>query len=190
MTPHRRVGALLSSFVMAVFPCMLPPPAAAESGSFTDPDDVNLLLDLKTIFHDNDGSTVTYTVETYEPFKDADADFRWGIDKTGDQKEDNFVSVEYDGQLVGRVEDAEENELGSATVTRPGPNSLRVSFPRKFLEKAAAYSYSVRALTDRNDNGEADPGELVPVLIEGATSTTLRGVQEAHRPLAVAGLAR
>jgi hypothetical protein len=160
MTPHRRVGALLSSFVMAVFPCMLPPPAAAESGSFTDPDDVNLPLDLKTIFHDNDGSTVTYTVETYEPFNDADADFRWGIDKTGDQKEDNFVSVEYDGQLVGKLEDAEENELGSATVTRPGPNSLRVSFPRKFLEKAAAYSYSLRALTDRNGNGEADPGEF------------------------------
>lgn len=160
MTPHFRVAALLSSVVMAVFPAMVPPPAVAEAGSFTDPDDVNLPLDLKTVLHDNDGSTVTYTVETYEPFNDADADFRWGIDKTGDQKEDNFVSVEYDGQLVGKVEDSEENELGSATVTRPSSNSLRVSFPRKFLEKAAAYGYTVRALTDQNDNGEADPGEF------------------------------
>jgi hypothetical protein len=145
---------------MAVIPVVHPPPAAAEPGNFTDPDDVKLPLDLKTILHDNDGSTVTYTVETYEPFKDADADFRWGIDTTGDQKEDNFISVEYDGQLVGKVEDSEENEVGSATVTRPGPNSLQVSFPRKFLGNAATYGYSVRALTDQNDNGEADPGEF------------------------------
>lgn len=160
MTPRLRVAALLISVVLAVFPVMLPPPAVAEAGSFTDPDDVTLPLDLKTVLHDNDGSTVTYTVETYEPFDDAKADFRWGIDKTGDQKEDNFVSVEYDGQLVGKVEDSEENELGSATVTRLGPNSLRVAVARKFLEKAAAYGYSVRALTDKNDNGEADPGEF------------------------------
>ena len=131
MTPHPRVAALLFSAVMAVSPVMPSLPAAAEAGSFTDPDDVTLPLDLKTILHDNDGSTVIYTVETYEPFKDADADFRWGIDKTGDQKEDNFISVEYDGQLVGKVEDSEENELGSATVTRPGPNSLRVAFPEE-----------------------------------------------------------
>jgi hypothetical protein len=160
MTPHRWVGALLASVVMAGLPVMLPLTAAAEAGSFTDPDDVNLPLDLKNSAHDNDGSTVTYTVETYEPFNDASADFRWGIDKTGDQKEDVVISVEYDGQLVGKVEDSEENQLGSATVTRPGPNSLRVSFPRKFLEKTTAYGYSVRALTDRNDNGEADPGEF------------------------------
>ena len=36
----------------------------------------------------------------------------------------------------------------------------------------------------------ADAGELVPVLIESATSMTLRGVQEAHRPLSLAGLSR
>ena len=160
MTPHRWVGALLASIVLAGLPVMLPRPAAAVAGSFTDPDDVDLPLDLKTIAHDNDGSTVTYTVETYEPFDDAKADFRWGIDTTGDQKEDTLISVEYDGQLVGKVEDSEENELGSATVTRPGPNSLRVTFGRKYLGKAASYGYSVRALTDKNDNGEADPGEF------------------------------
>ena len=160
MTPYRWVATLIMSVVMAGLPVMTPLPARAEAGSFPDPDDVNLPLDLKMCSHDNDASTITYTVETYEPFKDAAADFRWGIDKTGDQKEDLVISVEYDGQLVGKVEDPEENELGSATVTRPGPNSLRVSFPRKFLEKTAAYGYSVRALTDKNDNGEADPGEF------------------------------
>jgi hypothetical protein len=160
MTPHRWVGALIASAIVAGLPVFLPLRATAEAGSVTDPDDVSLPLDLKTISHDNDGSTVTYTVETYEAFNDASADFRWGIDKTGDQKEDIVISVEYDGQLVGKVEDSEENELGSATVTRPGPNSLRVSYPRKFLEKATTYGYRVRALTDQNDNGEADPGEF------------------------------
>jgi tRNA-2-methylthio-N6-dimethylallyladenosine synthase len=45
-----------------------------------------------------------------------------------------------------------------------------------------------RRNTTVNFAGEAAAGELVAVRIEGATSTTLRGVQEAHRPLAVAGL--
>jgi len=52
----------------------------------------------------------------------------------------------------------------------------------------------LRGRTRRNTTvvfaGTADAGELAPVLIESATSTTLRGVQEAHRPLAVAGFPR
>ena len=41
-----------------------------------------------------------------------------------------------------------------------------------------------------NFAGDAEPGHLVAVLIEGSTSTTLRGVQESHRPVAVAGFVR
>jgi tRNA-2-methylthio-N6-dimethylallyladenosine synthase len=52
----------------------------------------------------------------------------------------------------------------------------------------------LRGRTRRNTTvvfaGTAEAGELVPVLIESATSTTLRGAQEAHRPLALAGFAR
>jgi tRNA-2-methylthio-N6-dimethylallyladenosine synthase len=52
----------------------------------------------------------------------------------------------------------------------------------------------LRGRTRRNTTvvfaGVAEPGELVPVLIEDTTSTTLRGVQEAHRPLSLAGLGR
>jgi tRNA-2-methylthio-N6-dimethylallyladenosine synthase len=43
-----------------------------------------------------------------------------------------------------------------------------------------------RRNTTVNFAGEAGPGELVDVLVEGATSTTLRG-RRAHRPVAVAG---
>jgi hypothetical protein len=135
------------------------PPIRAESASFTDPDDVNLPLDLKTLSQVNDASTVTYTVETYEAFKDTDADFRWGIDKNNDQKVDNYVSVEFDGQLLATVEDADENQIGHATVTRAGPASLRVTFSRDVLGGAASYGYQVRALSDKNGNGEADAGE-------------------------------
>jgi tRNA-2-methylthio-N6-dimethylallyladenosine synthase len=45
-----------------------------------------------------------------------------------------------------------------------------------------------RRNTTVNFAGAAAAGELVAVRIEGATSTTLRGAQEAHRPLALAGL--
>src|ERR671933_2243597 len=74
--------------------------------SFTDPDDVNLPLDLKTLTHENDASTITYTVETYDPFEDRQADFKWAIDKNGDKKVDLFVSVEWEeNKLAGKVED-------------------------------------------------------------------------------------
>jgi tRNA-2-methylthio-N6-dimethylallyladenosine synthase len=75
-------------------------------------------------------------------------------------------------------------------------NSIRVGGVEEVLVEGTSRTDEsmLRGRTRRNTTvvfaGEADPGELVPVLIEGATSTTLRGVQEAHRPLAVAGLAR
>jgi tRNA-2-methylthio-N6-dimethylallyladenosine synthase len=47
-----------------------------------------------------------------------------------------------------------------------------------------------RRNTTVNFAGDATSGELVRVLIEAATSTTLRGVQQAHRPLALAGFSR
>jgi hypothetical protein len=134
-------------------------PASALSASETDPDDVILRLDIKTVSVANDASSITYTVETYEAFPDAFADFRWGIDKDGDQDFDLFVSVENDGKLIGKVEDAAEEQVANATVTRPSPNSLRVSFPASALAGVKSYGYSVRALTDSNDNGEADAGE-------------------------------
>jgi hypothetical protein len=134
-------------------------PASALSASEADPDDVTLRLDIKTVSVANDVSSVTYTVETHEAFPDAFADFRWGIDKDGDQDFDIFVSVEYDRKLIGKVEDADEEHVADAAVSRPSPNSLRVTFPASVLAGVKSYGYSVRALTDSNDNGEADAGE-------------------------------
>jgi hypothetical protein len=132
----------------------------AQPVSFTDPDDVNLPLDEKTLTHADDDSTITYTVETYEPFKDSQADFTWGLDKNNDQIVDTLVSVDFeDGKLAAKVEDPNEKELGPATVTRTGPDSLRVSFSRRLIGPVAAYQYRVTALSDTNGNDEADPGE-------------------------------
>jgi hypothetical protein len=127
--------------------------------SFTDPDDINLPLDLKTLTHENDDKTITYSVETYDPFEDRQADFKWAIDKNGDQKVDLLVSVEWEeARLVGKVEDTKEKELGPATVTRVGSHALRVSFSRRLIG-AAEYHYQVIAVNDTNGNHEDDPGE-------------------------------
>jgi hypothetical protein len=133
----------------------------AQSGpvTFSDPDDINLPLDLKTLTHENDDSTISYTVETYEPFEDRQADFKWAIDKNNDQKVDHFVSVEWeDGKLVGKVEDTKEKELGAATVARIGTHGVRVSYSRRLLG-ASEYQYQVIAVNDTNGNDEDDPGE-------------------------------
>ena len=134
--------------------------AQQAPASFTDPDDVNLPLDLKTLTHSNDATTITYTVETYEPFRDDQADFFWGIDKDNDQKVDTLVGVEFeDGRLEAKVETPNEKEIGPAKVARIGPASLRVSFDRKFVGSAASYQYRVTAVSDLNHNDEEDPGE-------------------------------
>jgi hypothetical protein len=127
--------------------------------TFTDPDDVNLPLDLKALTHENDAANVTYSVETYDPFQDKQVDFKWAIDNNGDQKIDRFVSVEWEnGKLEGKVEDPNEHEFGQAKVTRIGTHGLRVSFSRRLIG-AAQYQYQVIAVSDLNGNDEDDPGE-------------------------------
>jgi tRNA-2-methylthio-N6-dimethylallyladenosine synthase len=73
-------------------------------------------------------------------------------------------------------------------------NSARVGGVEEVLVEGTSRTDEnlLRGRTRRNTTvvfaGVAEPGELLPVLIEGATSTTLRGIQEAHRPLSLAGL--
>ena len=134
-------------------------PAEAQPVSFTDPDDVTLPLDMKTLTHDHNDSMITYTVETYDPFADSQVDFKWGIDKNGDGKVDFFAAAGYeDKQLEGKVEDTKDKELGKATIRRVSDRALQVSFSRKLL--AASYQYWVMAATDTNGNEEDDPGEF------------------------------
>jgi hypothetical protein len=121
---------------------------------------VSLRLDIKTVSHTDDASSITYTVETYENFPDDWADFRFALDKNRDGKVDNFVSVQWeDDKIVAGVEDPRENRVANATVSRPAPNALRVSFPVSIVKGTAAYAYVVSATTDLNGNGERDPGE-------------------------------
>jgi hypothetical protein len=148
------VGLTLAFAVAAAIP------ATAQPASFTDPDDVNLPLDLKTLTQDHDDSTITYTVETYDAFDDAKVDFKWGIDKNSDGKVDLFAAAGYeDRKLEGKVEDTKDRELGAATVRRVNDRTLQLSFARK-LVGAPSYQYWVMAATDANGNEEDDPGEF------------------------------
>jgi hypothetical protein len=149
-------GALAAAIVFA----WGPGPSGAAAGSNTDPDDVPLQLDLKSTSHANDGSTVTYIAETYENFTDKLADFKWGIDTNGDEGFDLIVFAEWDRtELVGGVDDAAENPVAEAAVSRPTPNSIKVSFPVRVLGGSTSYRYGVSAQDDLNGNGESDAGE-------------------------------
>lgn len=153
-----RTSRLFVSTVLAALLTAAPSPAGAAAGGFNDPDDVDLPLDLKALTHDLSGSTIVYTVETYDPFEDRQADFKWALDTNNDQKVDRLVSVEWEGGLLAKVEDSRENELGKATVERTGPHGLRISFGRD-LAGSASYQYRVTAVTDKNGNEEDDKGE-------------------------------
>ena len=157
----RRIGDCIWLSAIALVLVLSPSiPVFAEPGTATDPDDVSLRLDLKTVSHTDDASSITYTVETYENFPDDWTDFRFAIDKNRDGKVDNFVSVQWeDDAIVAGVEDVHENRVARATVSRPAPNALRVSFPVSALGGVATYAYQASATTDLNGNGEREPGE-------------------------------
>jgi hypothetical protein len=136
------------------------PPAAAAPGSGSDPDDVPLRLDLKTVSHADDGSSITYTAETYEEFPNNLAAFKWTIDKNGDQRFDLIVFAEWEeNELVAGVDDMDEEPVAEATPSRPAPNTIQVSFSAKVIGSASSYDYRASAEDDLNDNGETEAGE-------------------------------
>lgn len=161
MNSRRRAFALVG-LAAALVLLWIPGPTGAAPGNTTDPDDVPLQLDLKSISHANDGSSVTYTAETYENFPDQAAAFKWGIDRNGDESFDLIVFAEWESDvtaLVGGVEDAAENPVAEATVSRPAPNAIQVVFPVSVLSGATSYRYAASAEDDVNGNEETDPGE-------------------------------
>jgi LPXTG-motif cell wall-anchored protein len=129
--------------------------AGAGEGTISDPRELGTQLDVKTLTHTDDGSSVVYTAETYAPFTDQSAAFQWGIDRDGDEDFDLFTFTEWrGGKLVGGVKDATGREVSGATVSRPGPNAIKVSFPVAALGGAGVYRYAV--------NAGATGGDLAP----------------------------
>jgi LPXTG-motif cell wall-anchored protein len=131
--------------VLALVLC-IPATASAGEGSVSDPRELGITLDLKALTHSDDGPSVVYTAETHAPFTDRLAAFKWGIDRDGDEDFDLFVTTEWrGGKLAAAVKDIAGRELAAATVSRPGPNVIKVSFPVAALGGAGTYRYAVNA---------------------------------------------
>jgi LPXTG-motif cell wall-anchored protein len=149
----QRAGAvgLFAAAVLAV-----PAVAGAGEGGIDDPRDVGTRLDLKALTHAQDGRSIVYTAETYGPFTDQSAAFKWGVDRDRDESFDLIVFAEWrDGKLVGGVKDAGGRQVATAAVSRPGPTAIRVSFPAELLGDAPVYRYAV-------DAGAASERDLAP----------------------------
>lgn len=132
-------------------------PAAAEPVTATDSLDRGLGLDVTRIAHEALSDTVVYRVETSEPFTDRAARFEWGIDKGGDRDFDLTVVAGWrDGALVGAVQDTAGHKILDATVTRPAPNALQVSFPVAVLGGVASYRYELVATAGEEGDLQLD----------------------------------
>ena len=150
----QRAGAV-GLFAVAVL--AVPAAAGIDQGGTTDPRDVGTRLDLKTLTHAQAGPSIVYTAETYVPFTDQSAAFKWGVDRDHDENFDLIVFTEWrDGKLVGGVNDPAGRQVAPATVSRPGPAAIRVSFPAAVLGDAGAYRYAVPA------EGATGDRDLVP----------------------------
>jgi len=146
---------LIGVLVLAV-----PVVAGTGESRVDDPRDVGTRLDLKTLTHVDDGSSIVYTAETYAPFSDEAAVFKWGIDRDRDEAFDLIIFTEWrGGKLTGGVKDTAGRQLAPAAVSRPGPTAIRVSFPAGVLGGVPVYRYAVDAESDGDGDGPGDPGE-------------------------------
>jgi LPXTG-motif cell wall-anchored protein len=144
-------------FGLAVVAVVLgvPGSATAGEGDLADPRDVGVRLDLKTLTHTEAGDSIVYTAETYSPFSDQAAAFRWGIDRDHDEAFDLIVFIDWEGgRLAGGVKDAAGSQVATATVSRPAPTVIKISFPAEVLGGAASYRYAA--------NADGDPDDLAP----------------------------
>jgi hypothetical protein len=169
-----RAGAagLIAIAVLAV-----PAGAGTDAVGTNDPRDIGMRLDLKTLTHAQDGPAIVYTAETYAPFSDQAAVFKWGVDRDRDEAFDLIVFTEWrDGKLVGGVKDSAGRQMAPASVSRPGPTAIRVSFPAQVLGDASVYRYAVDA--------EGAPGErdVAPNsgLVQHRLGAVPAGVREAR----------
>ena len=172
----QRAGAvgLLAVAVLAV-----PAVAGAGEGGTDDPRDVGTRLDLKSLTHSQNGPSIVYTAETYGPFSDQSAGFKWGVDRDRDENFDLIVFTEWrDGKLVGGVKDPAGRQIAPAAVSRPGPNVIRVSFPAEVLGDAAVYRYAVDASAAAGDRDLAPNAGLVQHRL-GAAAAPVKDVRTA-----------
>ncbi|HZI38015.1 MAG TPA: LPXTG cell wall anchor domain-containing protein [Acidimicrobiia bacterium] len=159
---------------------MLAAPAMASDGRTEDPRDVGRRLDLKTLTHAQDGSSIVYTAETYGQFSDQSAAFKWGVDRDRDESFDLIVFTEWrDGKLVGGVKDPAGRQIAPATVSRPGPSAVRVSFPAEVLGDAAVYRYAVNAEAAPGDRDLAPNSGLVQHRLGGGGAAGVTGARTA-----------
>lgn len=165
--------------LLAVALLAAPAVAGAGEGGIQDPRDVGTRLDLKALTHAQDGRSIVYTAETYGLFSDRSAAFKWGVDRDRDENFDLIVFVEWrDGKLVGGVKDPAGGQIASASVSRPGPAAVRVSFPAEVLGDAAVYRYAVSAEAGPGDRDLAPNTGLVQHRL-GATTAAAPDVRTA-----------
>lgn len=133
------------------------PGLASTAAQTDDPRDAGVRLDLKALTHARNGGSIVLTAETYAPFSDEAALFKWGLDRDRDEDFDLLVSTEWrDGKLAGWVQDPSGQQIAPASVSRPGPAAISVSFPAGLLGDVSVYRYAVRA------GASSGEGDLAP----------------------------
>lgn len=147
-------------------------PAQATAGHFDDPQgdwtsgSGPRPLDVKRVTHDNDASTITYTLESYTDFNLEKATFKWNLDcnLTDNKGAESNVNVRFFG---GRGVTAEmyhsgnNYPVGNPTWSKSGP-VLTVKFPRSMMPSfcTGVYEYDVQASS--SEGGSSDPVPKYP----------------------------
>lgn len=161
-SPWHRTSVCLVSLSILLPLAARAVPASAAAGVFVDSDSDTFALDIDTVSHVSDATTVTLTVGTVAPFVDSIAHFSWVIDKNSEGLPEYAVGANWNGSaIVSSVVNATTNaRVATATVSRPTSSSISVSFPRSAIGNPPAYVYVVSSWSDTNGDGVAQDDEI------------------------------
>jgi putative cell wall-binding protein len=136
------------------------------AASVTDPDDVDTPLDIATASVGGDSSTVTFTLQTYEPFADTDVDgVAFPLDVNGNGSADYMAVAGYDpdaGVLRAAIVALPSFTPAPASVTRPAAldDTLTISASRGAIGGVSSFEWFATTLRDLDGDGEPDEGEI------------------------------
>lgn len=149
--------------IALVAPLLVLPGSAASTATADDPDDVSTPLDIRTVTASSSSSTLTFTDTLYGAVPDAGtAEIVWAVDADNDGTVDVEIGAALDGGTwSAAVHDPTlTTEVAPATVSRPGPDAIAVSFPRAAIGSPAAYTFTSASRYDLDGDGAFQDDEI------------------------------
>ena len=127
-------------------------------------------VDIKWVEHGHSGRNLTHTLRTYDPWpgrllrKDNTIQLYLAPGSSRDAETRRVLVVGYrNGRLMARMRDVTSSEVvGRADLTRPDQRTVRLEFPRRFIQRGLkAYRWKVYVFQGNQDSVPSSPRDRI-----------------------------